>query len=163
MSSILDALAEEQRTLDPEEQTQLNEALARVPQGRLREAVTNAIKRVPSEEFYAHTEPAVNGTDPFGSLAKADLTRVVASVLGVLTSKGVTPAQVAQRTGAATSDPKYVTSDDMARIAQWLQQEHPDVIGQVAEQYQANPKILQVLLGNKALATAVAEVGADRR
>jgi hypothetical protein len=163
MSSILDTLAQQERSLSPEEQTQLNHVLARVPQGQLREAVTSAVKELPSEDYYAHTEPGVNGTDPFGSLAKADLTRVVGSVLGALTSKGVTPAEVAQQTGAATSDPKYVTSDDMARIVQWLQQQHPDVLGQVAEHYQANPNILQTILGNKALMTAIANVGADKR
>jgi len=163
MSSIFDTLAQEQRSLTPEEQTQLNHVLARVPQGQLRNAVTNAVKELPSEDYYAHTEPGVNGTDPFGSLAKGDLTRVVASILGALTSKGVTPAQVSQETGAPTSDPKYVTSEDMARIVQWLQHEHPDVLGQVAEHYQANPNILQALLGNRALMTAIVTVGAERR
>lgn len=163
MSTIFETLAQEQRSLTPEEQTQLNHVLSRVPQGQLRDAVTNAVKELPSEDYYAHTEPGVNGTDPFGSLAKGDLTRVVGSILGALTSKGVTPAQVAQQTGAPTSDPKYVTSDDMARIVQWLQQEHPDVLGQMAEHYQANPNILQTLLGNKALMAAIATVRADKR
>ena len=163
MSSIFEKLANEQATLDPQEQRQLNEALANVPQGELSAAVTNAVKQLPSEDYYAHTEPGVNGTDPLGSLGKADLTRLVGSVLGALNGKGVSPTQVAQATGAETTDPKYVTSDDMARIVQWVQQNHPEVLGHVAQQYQANPNILQTLLGNKALMTAIAQVRPGKR
>jgi len=163
MSTIFEKLAHEHAALSTQDQRELNDVLARVPHGRLADAVTKAVRELPSEDYYAHTEPGVNGTDPLGSLGKGDLTRLVGSVLGVLTSSGVTPAQVAQQTGAETSDPKYVTSDDMARIVQWVQQNHPEVLGQVAQQYQANPNILQTLLGNKALMTAITAVRATGR
>ena len=54
-----------------------------------------------------------------------------------------------------------IVADDMARIVQWVHQNHPEVLGEVAQQYQANPNILQTLLGNKALMATIAQVRAD--
>ena len=128
---------------------------------KLQQALTDAMKQVPSEDYYTHTEPGVSGTDPFGSLAKGDLTSVASAILGSLASKGVAQQQVAQQTGLPTNiDPRHMTPDQIASIVQWLQQSHPEVLGQVAAQHQDQPDIVHALLGNKALMLALAAAGA---
>ncbi|MFN8483262.1 MAG: hypothetical protein U0768_09505 [Anaerolineae bacterium] len=53
-----------------------------------------------------------------------------------------------------------MTPQQMAALAQWMQQNHPEALGQVAAENQNNPDLLQSLLGNKLLMLAVAGLGA---
>jgi len=53
-----------------------------------------------------------------------------------------------------------MSPQDLAALAQWMQQNHPGALGTTAAQYQQQPGILSSLLGNKALMMAAAALGA---
>lgn len=130
------------------------------PQDHVQQAATTAVQQVPAQEYYAHTQPGVSGTDPFGALSGAMRTGLIQNLLGALFKLGVGQQQVTQATGVSTLDPSQMSPQDLAALAQWLQQNHPEVLGQVAQQYQKQPDVLQSLLGNKALMLLAAGLGA---
>ena len=60
-----------------------------------------------------------------------------------------------------TLDPSQMSPQDLASLAQWAQQNHPQAFGYTAAQYQQQPDILSSLLGNKALMATAAALGAQ--
>jgi hypothetical protein len=54
-----------------------------------------------------------------------------------------------------------VSSADLAKVAEWTQQNQPQAFGYAAAKYQQEPDILSSLLGNKALMSAVMAIGAS--
>jgi len=160
MSTMFDRLAQGAGGLSQTDLEQWKQSAGSAPAQQFGQAVTTAIKQVPAEEYYAHTEPGVSGTDPFAALNTGDLSGLAGTILGALAGKGVTAEQVGQQTGVPQIDPGNINPDQMAQVVQWLQQNHPEIFGQVAQQYQQQPDILHSLLGNKALMAAAVALGA---
>jgi hypothetical protein len=146
--------------MSPETVSELHQVLGSVSAQQLGGAVTQAVQQVPAEEYAEHTDPGVGGTDPFGALGGGQLASLAATILSALAAKGVSKSEVAQQTGTGPINPSEITPEQMAAIAQWVQQNHPEVLGQAAQKYQQQPDILHSLLGNKALMAAAAVLGA---
>lgn len=158
-SNIFEQIAES-AGMSPEAVSELHQVIGSVPAQQLGGAVTQAVQQVPAEEYAQHTDPGVGGTDPFGSLGGGQLAGLASSILSSLAAKGVSSTQVSQQTGTGPITGGQVSPEDMAAITQWLQQNHPEVLGKVAQQYQQQPDILHSLLGNKALMATAAILGA---
>jgi len=138
----------------------LNQVLGSAPPEHVQEAATSAIQQVDSQEYAAHAQPGVGGTDPFGALSGAMRSGLAQNLLGSLFNRGVGQQQISQGAGVSTLDPSKMSPQDLAALAQWIKQNHPEAMGQVAQQYQQQPDILQSLLGNKALMLLAAGLGA---
>lgn len=158
-SNIFDQLAQS-AGMSPDQLSELRQVLGSASSQQLGGAVTQAVQQVPPEDYAQHTQPGAGGTDPFGALGGGQLARLASTVLSALAAKGVSSAEVSQQTGVGPVTGGQITPDQMAAIAQWVQQNHPEVLGKVAQQYQKQPDILQSLLGNKALMGAAAVLGA---
>jgi hypothetical protein len=146
--------------MSPEALSELHEVIGSAPPQQLGGAVTQAVQQVPPEEYAQYTDPSAGGTDPLGALGGGQLASLASTILSALASKGVSATQVSQQTGTGPVTGGQITPEQMAAIAQWVQQNHPEVLGKVAQQYQQQPDILHSLLGNKALMATAALLGA---
>ena len=145
---IFDRLAGGPGSLQPQDYDDWNQMVGGAPPERFGRASYDAMRQVDPREYYEHTQPGVGGTDPFGAL------------LDVLLNRGIDRRQIMQGAGVRDLDPERMSPQDLAALAQWAQQHHPQAFGYAAAQYQQQPDILSSLLGNKALMVAAAALGA---
>ena len=161
MSSIFERLAAGPGNLQQQDYQNWNQMVGSAPPNQFGQAVTQAIQQVPQQEYYAHTQPGVGGTDPFGALQPQQRGGLMGTLLGALFDRGLNQQQIMQGTGINTLDPNQMSPQQMAAVAQWAQQNHPQAFGSAAAQYQQQPDLLSSLLGNKALMMTAAALGAS--
>lgn len=137
-----------------------DQAVGAAPPHQVQQAVSQAARQINPQDYYQHTQPGVGGTDPLGQLPAQQRGGLVQSILGALTGSGVSQQQVQSALGGGNINPNTMSPDQLAALMQWMQQNHPEALGQVAAQNQNNPDLLQSLLGNKMLMLAVAGLGA---
>lgn len=132
-----------------------NQLVGSAPPEYVQEAVTHAARRVDPQDYYNHVTPGVGGTDPLGGLSRGGLTSLAGSLLSNLgPNRQAVP-------GLRTTDPNQMGPDEVANLANYMRQNHPDAFGRAAHQAsQQEPGVLQHLLGNKALMLAAAGLAA---
>ena len=157
---IFDALAQGPGNLQAHDYQEWDQMVGAAPPDQFGQAVSNAVQQVSPQDYYQHSQPGVGGTDPFGSLQPEQRTSLAGSLLGSLFNRGLGQQQITQGTGLGTLDPSRMPPQDLAALAQWMQQNHPEALGATAAQYQQQPGILSSLLSNKALLMAAATLGA---
>jgi len=158
---IFDSLAQGPGNLQSHDYQEWNQMVGAAPSAQFGQAAYNSIQQVEPQEYYQHTQPGVGGTDPFGSLQPPQRSGLAGSILGGLFNRGLGQQQITQGAGLSTLDPSQMSPQDLAALAQWTQQNHPQVLGSTAAQYQQQPNILSSLLGNKALLATAAALGAE--
>jgi len=72
---------------------------------------------------------------------------VLAGVLDTLQQNGVDVDALAQRAGVATADVDALKHDDLMQLAQYVQQNHPEILQQVAARIPAAQGLLGMLGG----------------
>ncbi len=158
--SLFDRLAQGPGNMQAQDVSDWNQMVGSAPPGQFQQHAYNAIQQVSPEEYYQHTQPGVMGTDPFGSLPQPQQQGLGQSLLGALLGTGAQPQQVIGGGYGQQFDPNNLSPQQMAAMAQYLHQNNPQALGQVASQYQNQPDMLQSLLGNKALMAVAAGLGA---
>jgi len=129
------------------------------PPEAVQDAMARAARRVDPQEYYEHITPGVRGTDPLGALGGGALSTLASRLLGSLTGgDGADPEQLRQRVpGLHTADPQRMSPREVAGLANYLRQYHPEAFGRAAAQLgREEPGLLQQLLGNKLLVHAAA-------
>jgi len=157
---FFDRLSQGPQNLQQQDYDNWNEMVGSAPPEKFGRSVYDSVRQVDPREYREHTQPGLGGTDPFGSLAPQQRGGLAQSMLGELARRGLGMDQIMSGAGLGTSDPNSMSSNDLASLSQWTQQNHPKAYGRVATQYQQEPGMLQSLLGNKALMAAVAGIGA---
>jgi hypothetical protein len=82
MSTIFERLAAGPGGLQQQDYQNWNQMVGSAPPEQFGQAVTSAIQQVPQQEYYAHTQPGVGGTDPFGALQPQQSSGLIGSLLG---------------------------------------------------------------------------------
>ncbi|HEX2035750.1 MAG TPA: hypothetical protein VHS99_16355 [Chloroflexota bacterium] len=111
------------------------------------------------QEYSEHIMPGVRGTDPLGALGGGALGTLASRLLGSLTGGGGGEIdQLRQRVpGLHTADPQRMSPQEVAGLADYLRQHHPEAFGRAGAQLgREEPGLLQQLLGNKFLLMAAA-------
>ena len=157
---IFDRLARGPGSLQAQDYDDWNQMVGAAPPERFGRASYDAVRQVDPREYYEHTQPGVGGTDPFGSLRPQQRSGLAGALLDVLLNRGIDRRQIMQGAGVRDLDPERMSPHDLAALAQWAQQHHPQAFGYAAAQYRQEPDILSSLLGNKALMMAAAALGA---
>ncbi len=101
--------------------------------------------------------PAVGGgTNPMGGLESAALGMVAGALMSKLTGGGVSQQSLLSRIpGLGTTDPQQMNAGQVAQVAQYAQQNHPDLFGQAAAQVgQQQPGLLGALMGHAGMSQA---------
>ena len=137
-----------------------NEMVGSAPPERFGRAAYNEVRQLDPQDYYRHTQPGVDGSDPFGALSGGQRQGLVQSLLSMLFNRGVRQDDIMRGTGLGTLDPNRMSPAEIAALAQWTQRNHPQAFGYTAAQYQNEPNLLQALLGNKALMAMAAGLGA---
>jgi hypothetical protein len=157
---IFDRLSKGPGSLEPQDYQEWNQMVGAAPPEQFGRASYNAMRQVDPQDYYQHTQPGVGGTDPFGALQPQQRSGLAESLLGNLFRRGVDQQQVMRGAGMQNIDPNRMSPQELAALAQWAQQNHPQAFGYTAAQHQQQPDILSSLLGNKALMMAAATLGA---
>jgi hypothetical protein len=136
-----------------------NELVGAAPPEEVQDAMAHAARRVNPQEYYEHITPGVRGTDPLGTLGGGALGMLASRLLGSLMGGDSADLdQLRQRVpGLHTGDPQQMSPQEVASLADYLRQHHPDAFGRAAAQLgREEPGLLQQLLGNKFLLMAAA-------
>ena len=158
----LERLAREQANFDDPQSPDFehwNQLVGAASPEEVQDAMARAAQRVDGREYYEHITPGVRGTDPLGGLGGGTLGKLASRLLGSFTGDaGVeTPQLLQQVPGLHTADPQRMTSQEVASLADYLRQHHPEAFGRAAAQLgREEPGLLQQLLGNKFLLLAAA-------
>lgn len=140
-------------------QQQLQEMLSRMDPQQLQQIFSQAAQKMDPQEYAQHVTPGSGGTDPLGSLGSGGL-RTIASMLvqhlGGGTGGGI-GSLLSRIPGLQTTDPNQMDAGQVAKLAQYTQQNHPDIFGRVAAQLgQQQPGLLHSFLGKAGLAVGAA-------
>jgi hypothetical protein len=146
--------------MPPGNQQGWNPAMASVPPEQFAQAAHQAFQQMNPQEYYNHTQPNVGGTNPFGNLPQPQQSGLAQTLLNTLFGRGVNQQEVQQGAGLSTLNPSQMSPQELAALTQWMQQNHPQALGQAAAQYQSQPDILSSLMGNKGLMAMGALLGA---
>jgi hypothetical protein len=136
-----------------------NQLVGAAPPEAVQDAIACAAQRVDPQEYSEHITPGVRGTDPLGVLGGGALGMLASRLLGGFTgSDGGEIDQLRQRVpGLHTADPQRMSPQEVAGLADYLRQHHPEAFGRAAAQLgREEPGLLQQLLGNQLLVHAAA-------
>ncbi len=141
-----------------------NQMVGAAPPQVTQQAFTQAAQQMDPQEYYQHTTPGVGGTDPLGGLDRGRLSTLAGSLLGAYSQRhgsGALGQLVQMIPGLQTTNPQQMSPQEVAALANYMQQNHPNSFGQAATQVaQQQPDLLHQLLGNKALMMGAAVLGA---
>ncbi len=160
MANIFDRLAAGPGQLQQHDYDNWTERDGAAPPDRFGRAAYDSVRQVDPQEYYRHTQPGVDGTDPFGALPQNQRGGLIGSLLSNLFNRGLVQQDVMRGAGLGTLDPNRMSSAEIAALAQWAQRNQPQAFGYTAAQYRDQPDLLSSLLGNKALMMMAAGLGA---
>lgn len=161
MSNILEQLAQGLTGMQPQDYQNWNQTVGSMPPQQFSQAAGQAFQQVNPQDYYNHTQPGIGGTNPLGSLPQPQQTGLAQTLLSALFNRGVDQQQIQQGAGINSLNPSQMSPQELSALAQWMQQNHPQALGQAATQYQNQPDILSSLMGNKTLLALGALLGAS--
>ena len=151
----------------------LQQMIKNIDPEKLQQILTGAAADTDPQEYSDHVTPGVGGTNPLGGLSAAALgslaTILVSHLKSAAASGGASQAPLDQVSDLQTKDPKRMDADDVAAVARYTQENHPQVFGQAATQVaQQQPALLHSFLGKAVLAVGAAALAShyikmDRR
>lgn len=127
--------------------------------GVLQQIFSHVAGRMDPQQYSDHVTPGVGGTNPLGSLGSGGMGMLASALLGKLMSGGGYNAGslLSRIPGLRTTDPNQMDEQQVASLARYTQQNHPDLFGQAAAQVgQQRPDFLHSFLGKAGLALGAA-------
>jgi hypothetical protein len=139
-----------------------NQLVGAAPPEYIHEAAAQAARRVEPNDYYDHITPGVRGTDPLGGIGRDGLGALAGALLNSFSNRHGDAGQLQQQIpGLRTTDPRQMSPQEVAALANWMRQYHPEQFGQASAQVaKQDPNLLEQLLGNKALMLAAAGLAA---
>jgi hypothetical protein len=140
------------------DQTTLQDLIKRIDPQQLQQILAQAARQIDPQEYSNHVTPGVDGTDPLGKLKAGGLAAIATVLLNHLKQAGSkSGTQVDRIPGVQTTDPNDMNSDDVAAVARYTQQNHPEAFGKAAAEIgQKQPGLLHSFLGKAAMAVTAA-------
>jgi len=129
------------------------------PPGLLEQVFSHTAQNVNPQEYADHVTPGVGGTNPLGGLGSGGLGMIASALMSKLTGGGGynQGSLLSRIPGLHTTDPRQMDENQVASLARYTQQNHPDLFGQAAAQVgQQQPDILHSFLGKAGLAIGAA-------
>jgi hypothetical protein len=136
-----------------------NQMMGHASDDDLGAAFSHAARGVDPNAYREHVTPGASGTDPLGGLGRGGLGTIASALIGQLggSGGGGMASMLGRIPGLSHSDPHQMSSGDVAALADYTRQNHPDAFGRAAAQVgRQDPGALQQLLGNKAMMMAAA-------
>lgn len=133
--------------------------VSNAPQGVLQQVFSGIAGKMNPQEYSDHVTPGVGGTNPLGGLGAGGLGTIASALIGKLTGSGGynSSSLLSRIPGLQTADPNQMDEKQVASLASYTQQNHPELFGQAAAQVgQQQPGLLHSFLGKAGLALGAA-------
>ena len=121
---------------------------------------SHAARGMDGQSYRDHVTPGVGGTDPLGNLGGGGLGAIAGALLGNLgggSGGGNLAGLMGKIPGLSHTDPNRMSSHEVAALADYTREHHPNAFGRAAAQVgRKDPSLLQSLLGNPAMMSAAA-------
>ncbi len=156
--SIVEQL--EKGAIEPEQQQEWNGIVSSVSGERFSQAVTDAMRTVDPRQYVAHLEAAQGGTNSFGNLTYDQRVGLAQTLVGELAKVGVNTTAISQAIGIDNLDAWKMSVDNLVKLLEWVQVNHPEVLGNVAGRYKDQPQVLANLLGAQTMLAVISNLGA---
>ncbi len=146
------------QTANSPDQQKLQSALSQLTPQQSQQVFSQAAQQMDPQQYAQHITPGVNGTNPLGALGSGGLSTIASLLLQHLGGTGGNAAGLLSKIpGLQTTDPSQMDAHQVASLAQYTQQNHPDIFGNVAAQLgQQQPGLLHSFLGQAGLALGTA-------
>jgi hypothetical protein len=155
---------------DSPDQKALQDLIKRMDPRELQEVLARSARQIDPQEYSDHVTPGIGNTDPLGQMKGGGLASIAAVLLNSLKQAGSgAGAQPSKIPGLQSTDPNQMNSDDVAKVARYTQENHPEAFGKAAAEIgQQKPDLLHGMLGKGAMALAAAALAShfikmDRR
>ncbi|HEX4414175.1 MAG TPA: hypothetical protein VH107_11145 [Lacipirellulaceae bacterium] len=136
------------------DQSTIQQLLKKIDPQTLQKILGQVTQQVDPQEYSDHVTPGVGNTNPLGNLGAGGLATIATVLLNHLKQAGAQPTQIP---GVETSDPTQMDANDVAKVAQYTQEKHPDAFGKAAAQIgQEKPDLLHSFVGKAGMALAAA-------
>lgn len=150
MSSLLERIALGNQAMSQDDYKLWQQEVGSAPPDRFQQAATDAIRQVPPDHYAQHLQ-SVDGRTPLHRVQAPQRTSIASALMSALLGHGVNQNEIQQQSNLTTLDPRQMTPEQIAGLLQYTQHQHPEALGQVAQQYQDRPSLLHTILGNGAL------------
>jgi hypothetical protein len=140
------------------DQKALQDLIKRMDPRELQEVLAKSARQIDPQEYADHVTPGAGNTDPLGQLKGGGLASIATVLLNSLkqagSGAGSHPSKIP---GLENTDPKDMNSNDVAKVARYTQENHPEAFGKAAAEIgQQQPGLLHSFLGKSAMALAAA-------
>ncbi len=99
---------------------------------------------------------------PITQLSPQQQSNLIATVLWELEKEGVDRRTISRAAGVQNLDPFRMLPQNIDALLHWVREQHPQVLGRVAADYQEEPEALRCLLGERILKIVVTSLGGFR-
>lgn len=126
---------------------------------QLQQSFGSAAQQMNPQEYANHVNNGSTGIGGFGSLSGGGLSTIASALIGHLMGGGGYNASslLSRIPGLGTTDPNQMNASQVGQLAQFTQQNHPDLFGRAAAQVgQQQPGLLNSFLGKAGLAIGAA-------
>jgi hypothetical protein len=136
----------------------LQNMVANTEPSQLQGVLGQVAQRMDPQQYANHVGGSAGG-GAFGNLGSGALGTIASALMTHLTGSGGFNASslLSKIPGLGTTDPNQMNSNQVAALAQYTQQNHPDAFGRAAAQVgQQQPSLLNSFLGKAGLAIGAA-------
>ncbi len=141
--------------LNSQQREQWNTTVGAASPNQFAQQAGQAASQVPPQQYQQHLQ-----SQPVANLPPEQQSSLASTLISTLMSQGMGQQQIKQNTGVQTVDPSKMSPQEIASVLQYVHQTNPQLLGNVAAQYQNQPDVVHSILGNKALLAVAAAVGA---
>src|SRR5947209_17016162 len=104
--------------------------VAQADPSHVQQVFSQAAQQMNPQEYSNHITPGVGGTNPLGALGAGGLGSIASALLGGLMNNGYNTGSLISRIpGLRTTNPNQTDPQQVAAVAQYTQQNHPDIFG----------------------------------
>ena len=132
--------------------------MSRMDPQQLQQLMSQAAQRMDPQEYSQHITPGAGGTNPLGGVGGGGLSAIASALMQHLGGGGGMAGGLLSRIpGLHTTDPSQMDENQVAAMARYAQQNHPQAFGAAAAQVaQQQPDLLHSFLGKAGLAIGAA-------
>ena len=127
----------------------------------LQQVFSHVAQQLDPQQYAEHVTPGAAGTNPLGSIGSGGLATIASALIGKLSGttggSGGLASLIGRIPGLQTTDPDQMDPNQVAALARYTQENHPDLFGQAAaEVAQQKPDLLHSFLGKAGMAIGAA-------
>lgn len=139
-----------------EDHQHLQNMIGKADEGQLQQVFGKVARQINPQDYSQHLNQGSGGSSPLGALGKGGLSTIASLLIQHLMGSGLNIGSLMSKVpGMKTADPNQMDEHQVASLAQYTQQNHPDVFGKVAAQLgKQNPSLLSGFLGKGMLSSA---------